>query len=149
MNAHKPIDLLLVEDDPADVDLTREAMEDSSIKANLHVVNNGLKALAFLRKEGEYTQAPTPDLIFLDLNMPEKDGREVLAEVKQNLDLRFIPVIVLTTSNTQGDITNCYRLGANCYITKPTGLERFKEIVEAIENFWFKIARLPARKSGE
>jgi two-component system response regulator len=145
MEAVKAIDLLLVEDDPGDVDLIKETMEALTILANLYVVNDGVEALAFLRKEREYSQAPTPDLIFLDLNMPGKDGREALSELKLDEGLRLIPVVVLTSSSSEDDVINSYRLGANCYVTKPTGLAQFMKTIQIIEEFWFTIVKLPTR----
>ncbi|MBX5493058.1 MAG: response regulator [Chloroflexi bacterium] len=140
----EPIEILLVEDSPADVDLTREALEDAKVSNNLHVVADGVEALAFLRREGPYVEAPRPDLILLDLNLPKKDGREVLAEIKADPALRRIPVVVLTTSEAEQDIVRSYDLHANCYITKPVDLDAFIEVVRSIEGFWLAIVRLPA-----
>ncbi|MBF0496985.1 MAG: response regulator [Deltaproteobacteria bacterium] len=145
MNHYKPLEILLVEDDPADVDLTQEAMESSKIKVNLHVVNNGVEAMDFLRGQGRFATAPHPDLILLDLNMPKKDGREVLAEIKADDKLKLIPVVVLTTSQAEEDILRSYDLGANCYISKPVGLIEFSRVVRSIEDFWFTVVKLPAR----
>lgn len=149
MDDVRPIDVLLVEDDPGDVDLTRETMEESKILANLHVVGDGIEAMAFLRKEGKYADAITPDLIFLDLNMPRKDGRQVLEELKRDDILKTIPVVVLTTSDADEDIVKSYNLGANCFVTKPTGLDEFVKVVEAIEGFWFTVVKLPTRTRYE
>ena len=143
--AAKPVEVLLVEDDPGDVLLTEETLLGSKIRTNLHVVGDGVEALAFLRKEGEYAAVPRPDLILLDLNMPRKDGREVLAEVKADADLKTIPVAVLTTSSQDEDILKSYELHANCYITKPVGLEQFATVVQSLEDFWFTIVRLPPK----
>ena len=139
-----PIEILLVEDSPADVDLTREALEDAKVHNNLHVASDGVEALAFLRREGRYVDAPHPDLILLDLNLPKKDGREVLAEIKADPLLRRIPVVVLTTSDAEQDILRSYDLHANCYVTKPVDLDAFIHVVRSIEDFWLAIVRLPS-----
>ncbi len=141
----KPVDVLLVEDDPGDVLLTEETLLGSKIRTNLHVAGDGVEALAFLRKEGRYAGVPRPDLILLDLNMPRKDGREVLAEIKEDPDLKTIPVAVLTTSSQDEDILRSYELHANCYITKPVGLEQFATVVQSLEDFWFAIVKLPPK----
>ena len=140
----EPIEILLVEDSPADVDLTREALEDAKVRNNLHVASDGVEALAFLRREGRYADAPHPDLILLDLNLPKKDGREVLAEIKADPLLRRIPVVVLTTSEAEQDILQSYDLHANCYVTKPVDLDAFMHVVRSIEDFWLAIVRLPS-----
>jgi CheY-like chemotaxis protein len=139
----EPIDILLVEDSPADVDLTREALEDAKVRNNLHVVEDGVEALAFLRREGQYEASPRPDLVLLDLNLPKKDGREVLAEIKADQNLRRIPVVILTTSEAEQDILRSYDLHANCYVTKPVDLEQFITVIKSIENFWLVIVKLP------
>lgn len=139
----EPIEILLVEDNPGDVRLTVEALKDSKLRNNLSVVSDGVRALAFLRREAPYTDAPRPDLILLDLNLPRKDGREVLEEIKQDDNLKRIPVVVLTTSNDEVDIIASYNRHANCYITKPVDLNRFIQIVKKIEDFWFYIVQLP------
>jgi CheY-like chemotaxis protein len=139
----KPIEILLVEDNPGDVRLTREALKDSKLNNNLHVVNDGLEALAFLRKEGKYINAPRPDLILLDLNLPKKNGRDVLTEIKEDPDLKRIPVVILTTSSAEEDIIKSYNSHANCYITKPVDFEQFIKVVKKIEDFWFTIVKLP------
>jgi two-component system response regulator len=139
----RPIEILLVEDDPGDVELTRETLLESKIMLNLNVVSDGVEALAYLRKEGPYTQAMHPDLLLLDLNLPRKDGREVLEEMKADNHLRSIPVIVLTTSKAEEDILRSYDLGASCYIPKPVGFEQFTKVVRSIEEFWFTVVRLP------
>jgi two-component system response regulator len=141
-----PVEILLVEDDPADVDLLRETMAEWRIVANLHTVEDGMDALAFLRREGPYAEVPRPDLIFLDLNLPGVDGREVLAEIKTDHDLKQIPVVVFTTSQEEKDIDRCYLLGANCFITKPVGLAEYSRVVKGIEDFWLTIVRLPGRE---
>jgi two-component system, chemotaxis family, response regulator Rcp1 len=141
----RPIEILLVEDNPGDARLTREALREGKIRNNLHHARDGVEALAFLRREGEYAKAPTPDLVLLDLNLPRKDGREVLAEMKQDRRLRTIPVVVLTTSEAENDIVRSYELHANCYITKPVDLEKFIEIVREIESFWLAVVTLPNR----
>jgi len=139
----KPIEILLVEDNPGDVRLTHEAFKEGKISNNLNVVSDGVAALAYLRQEGEYAGTPRPDVILLDLNLPKKDGREVLAEIKQDPDLRRIPVVVLTTSQAEQDILKSYNLHANCYITKPVDLERFITVVKSIETFWLTVVKLP------
>jgi two-component system, chemotaxis family, response regulator Rcp1 len=141
--APQPIDILLVEDNPGDVDLTIEALKDGKVRNRLSIVEDGVAAMAFLRREGKYADAPRPDLILLDLNLPKKDGREVLAETKADERLRRIPVVVLTTSSSEQDILKSYDLHANCYITKPVDLEQFIEVVQAIEGFWLTIVKLP------
>lgn len=139
----EPIEILLVEDNAGDVRLTREAFREGKVRNNLHVAVDGVEAMAFLRREGGYASVPHPDLILLDLNLPRKDGREVLAEVKQDPDLKRIPVVVLTTSQAEQDILKSYHLHANCYITKPVDLEKFLFVVRSLENFWLTIVRLP------
>ncbi|WP_089092717.1 response regulator [Nodularia sp. NIES-3585] len=138
-----PIEVLLVEDNPGDAQLTRIALEDSKIAVNLNVVEDGVEAMAFLRKQGNYAKAPHPDIVLLDLNLPKKDGREVLAEIKADHRLRRIPVVVLTTSQSEEDILKAYNLSANCFITKPVDFDQFVKIVQSIENFWFAIVKLP------
>ena len=138
------IEILLVEDNPGDARLTREAMREGKILNRLHHVPDGVEALAFLRHEGEFCDVPVPDIILLDLNMPRKDGREVLAEIKEDSRLKLIPVVVLTASEAEEDIIESYELHANCYIAKPVNLERFTEIVRVIENFWLSIVTLPS-----
>jgi chemotaxis family two-component system response regulator Rcp1 len=142
----KSIDVLLVEDNPGDVRLTKEALKEGKVQINLSIVTNGLEAMAFLRKEGEYKNAPKPDLILLDLNLPIKDGREVLEEIKNDDDLKYIPVVVLTTSEAEQDIFRTYELHVNCYITKPVDYEQFITVVRSIEEFWFTIVKLPRRE---
>ena len=141
----RPVEILLVEDDPADVLLTQEALLGSKIRNNLHVVDDGVEALAFLRQEDTYRDVPRPDLILLDLNMPRKDGREVLADIKEDPGLKAIPVAVLTTSSQDEDILKSYELHANCYITKPVGLEQFATVVQSLDDFWFTIVKLPPK----
>ncbi|MDH6055682.1 response regulator [Umezakia ovalisporum] len=138
-----PIEVLLVEDNASDAHLTRMALEDSKIAVNLHVVEDGVEAMAFLRKQEQYNQVPHPDIILLDLNLPKKDGREVLAEIKADQNLRGIPIVVLTTSQWSEDILKVYNLSANCFITKPVDFDQFVKIVQSIENFWFAIVKLP------
>jgi two-component system response regulator len=138
-----PIEVLLVEDNPGDVQLTRLALEDSKIAVNLSVVEDGVEAMEFLQKQGKYANIRNPDIILLDLNLPKKDGREVLAEIKTHQALRRIPVVVLTTSQAEEDILKAYNLAANCYITKPVDFDQFVKIVQSIENFWFTIVKLP------
>ncbi len=139
----RPIEILLVEDNPGDIHLTRAALKDSKILNHLHVVQDGDAAIAYLRREGDYGSAPRPDLILLDLNLPGKDGREVLGEVKEDTDLRRIPVVILTTSSSDEDILATYNHHANCYITKPVDLTGLTRIVDSIEDFWLSIVRLP------
>jgi len=142
----KPIDILLVEDNPGDVRLTREALKEGKVLNTLYVAEDGVFALEFLRKEGRFADMPRPDIIFLDLNLPRKDGREVLAEIKSDPTLRSIPVVILTTSKAEEDIVRTYDLHANCYITKPVDLEQFITVVQSVEEFWFSIVRLPLDK---
>ena len=143
INMIKPIEILLVEDNPGDVDLTREALEGGKLRNNLHVVGDGEEAMAFLRKKGKHAGAPRPGLVLLDLNLPKKNGREVLAEIKTDDHLKRIPVVVLTTSQAEEDIAKSYNLHANCYITKPIELGHFIKVVQAIEEFWLTIVELP------
>jgi chemotaxis family two-component system response regulator Rcp1 len=139
----RPIEILLAEDSATDVMLTEEALEFAKMRNNLHIVKDGVEAMAFLRKEREYSDKPRPDLILLDLNMPRKDGREVLTEVKTDDDLKTIPVVVLTTSQAQEDVIKAYGLHANCYISKPVDFDQFTNVVKAIDNFWFTVVTLP------
>ncbi|HIE30944.1 MAG TPA: response regulator [Methanosarcinales archaeon] len=139
----KPIEILLVEDNPGDVRLTLEALNDGKMKNNMHVAKDGVEALQFLQRVGKYADAPCIDLILLDLNLPKKDGREVLAEIKADEDLKHIPVIVLTTSMAEQDIFRAYDLHANCYVTKPINLDQFIKVVKSIEEFWLTVVRLP------
>ncbi|MBW4452852.1 MAG: response regulator [Nostoc indistinguendum CM1-VF10] len=138
-----PIEVLLVEDNPGDAQLTRIALEESKISIHLNVVEDGVEAMAFLRKQEKYVKAAHPDIVLLDLNLPRKDGREVLAEIKGDENLKRIPVVVLTTSQAEEDILKAYNLCANCYITKPVDFDQFVKIVQSIENFWFAIVKLP------
>ncbi|MBN1514851.1 MAG: response regulator [Phycisphaerae bacterium] len=138
----RPIELLMVEDNPGDVRLTREALKQGKVRNNLHVVEDGDAAVAFVRREGPFADSPRPDLILLDLNLPKKDGREVLALLKADENLRRIPVVILTTSQAEADIIKAYNLNANCYITKPVDVEQFIRAVRAIEDFWLTIVRL-------
>lgn len=139
----RPIEILLVEDNPGDVDLTIEAMSEARVYNTLHVAWDGVEAMAFLRQEGAFADAPRPDLILLDLNLPRKGGLEVLAEVKQDPDLCRIPVVVLTTSAADEDVVYTYNLHANCFITKPVDLEQFLNVVRAVNDFWLSIVKLP------
>lgn len=139
----KVIDVLLVEDNPDDVELTMEAFDESKLKVKLHVAIDGVEALNFLQREAGYTDAPEPDLILLDLNLPKKDGREVLKEIKKDDRLRAIPVVILTTSESEADILKSYQLYANCYITKPVDFEQFARVIASVEQFWFTVVRLP------
>jgi two-component system response regulator len=140
-----PIEILLVEDNPGDVRLTREALQDAKILNTLHVVEDGVAALDFLQRRPPYLQAPRPDLVLLDLNLPKKDGREVLATVKSDPALRTIPVVVLTTSQAEEDVLRAYNLSANCYISKPVDFDQFTKIVQTIEEFWLSIVTLPPK----
>lgn len=140
----RPVEILLVEDNPGDVRLTQELLKDGKIANNLSVVGDGVEAIAFLRRQDNFAQAPRPDLILLDLNLPRKDGREVLAEIKFNEEWRRIPVIVLTTSQAEEDILKAYDFHANCYISKPIDLEQFIRVVRSIEAFWLTIVKLPS-----
>lgn len=142
----KPVEILLVEDSPGDVRLTMEALRDGKVRNSLAVVGDGVDALAYLRREGPYASAARPDLILLDLNLPRMDGRDVLAQIKADPDLRQIPVVVLTTSAAEQDILRAYELSGNCYITKPVDLDQFFEVVRSIETFWLYIVKLPPRK---
>ncbi len=139
----KPIEILLVEDNPGDVRLTKEALIEGKVLNKLHVVEDGVEALAFLNREGRYADVSRPELILLDLNLPKKDGRHVLADIKANGDLRRIPVVVLTTSDSEEDILKSYDLNANCYITKPVDLDQFISVVKSINEFWLSIVKLP------
>ena len=144
MALEKTVEILLVEDNPGDARLAQEAIRDAQSRNHLNWVIDGVEALTFLRREGRHRQAPRPDLILLDLNLPRKDGRELLAEIKKDEEFRRIPVIVLTTSEAEEDISRAYRLRANCYITKPPQLDELVRIIRSIEEFWFRVARLPA-----
>ena len=140
----RPIDILMVEDNPGDIRLTLEALKENKMNNALHVAKDGVQAMAFLRQEGEYADAPRPDLILLDLNLPRKDGREVLAEIKADPSLMRIPVVILTTSQAEEDILRSYNLHANCFVTKPVDLDQFIRVVQSIEQFWLTIVKLPA-----
>ncbi len=140
---NKPVEILLVEDNPGDVRLTKEALKEGKLVNNVNVVGDGVEALAFLRREGQYKDAASPDVILLDLNLPKKDGRDVLAEIKEDSNLRRIPVVILTTSSAEQDILKTYDLHANCFITKPVDLDQFIRVVQMIEDFWLTIVKLP------
>ena len=140
---YRPVEILLVEDSPTDVLLAKEALESSKLINNLHIVNDGVEAMAFLNREGHFAESPCPDLILLDLNLPKKDGREVLSEIKEDDRFKRIPVVVLTTSKDETDVLKAYGLHANCYIVKPVDFEKFVEVVDSIENFWFSVVTLP------
>jgi two-component system response regulator len=141
------LQILLVEDSPSDVRLTREAFKDAKVQVNLHVVTDGAEAMDFLLKQGKHANAPVPDLILLDLNLPKKDGREVLDEIKESPTLKSIPVVILTTSQARADIMDSYRHHANCYIAKPVDLEGFLKVVKSIDGFWLSVVKLP-REAG-
>ena len=138
-----PIEILLVEDSPGDVRLTREAFKDARVLVNLHVAGDGEEAMAFLKREGKYSSKPRPDIILLDLNLPKKDGRAVLAEIKEDPNLQTIPVVILTMSASEEDVLRSYSLHANCYITKPVDLDGFLKVVKSIDGFWLSVVRLP------
>jgi len=143
MVSARPVEILLVEDSPADVRLTREALKQYKVLNKLSVVGDGEQAIAFLRQEGEYADVPRPDLLLLDLNLPKKDGREVLEEIKKDEKLRRIPVVVLTTSKAEEDVLKAYDLNANCYVTKPVDLDQFMKVVKSVGCFWLSIVKLP------
>ena len=138
-----PIEILLVEDNPGDVRLTKEALKEGKVYSNLHTVKDGVEAMEFLRKQGKYKDVPRPDIILLDLNLPRKDGREVLEEIKSDNELKRIPVVVLTTSKAEEDVLRTYNLHANCYVTKPVDLEKFIVVVKSIDVFWLTVVTLP------
>lgn len=140
------MEILLVEDNEADIRLTQEGIKETKIHNNLHVVRDGEEAMDFLYKRGDYRDAVTPELILLDLNLPKKDGREVLKEIKNDDALSHIPVVILTTSEAEKDIVKSYKLHANCYVTKPMGIDQFVEVIKAIEDFWFSIVKLPTEE---
>jgi len=146
--SEKPIEVLLAEDNPGDVRLTRNALKGSIIRMNLNVVGDGDELLGYLRRKGNYSQAPRPELILLDLNMPKKDGREALAEIKKDANLDCIPVVVFTSSEAEEDIFGSYKLRANAYVTKPTFVEQYTTAVKSIEDFWLRAAKLPKQLSG-
>ena len=140
-----PVEILLAEDNPGDVTLTRKALKEGKLANNLHVATDGVEALEFLRQEDEYADAPQPDLVLLDLNMPRKDGKAVLESMQADEGLRRIPVVVLTSSESEADIARSYELNANAYLTKPVDFDGFVEIVDRIEAFWFQVVKLPER----
>ena len=143
-----PIEVLLVEDSPGDVRLTQEAFRDANSAVHLHVASDGIEAMAFLRREGIHSQAPRPDLILLDLNLPKMDGREVLAHIKDDAKLKTIPTVILTTSDAEADIVKSYQLQANCYLSKPVQLDAFETLVKSINDFWLTKVKLPQQRSG-
>jgi CheY-like chemotaxis protein len=142
-NSLRPVRVLLVEDSPTDLLMTREALERSKLRIEIHAVEDGVKTMEFLRRTGKYSNAPRPDLVLLDLNLPKKDGREVLAEIKADPALKSIPVVILTTSKAEEDIARAYQSHANCFITKPVGFANFNEVMRSIERYWFAVATLP------
>jgi two-component system, chemotaxis family, response regulator Rcp1 len=148
MQYRKLIEILLVEDNPGDVRLTREAMRDGRVLNRMSVVADGIEAMDFLHRRGQYVDAPRPDLILLDLNLPRKDGREVLSEIKRDPELKCIPVVILTTSEAEQDILKTYELHANCYITKPVDLEQFLRVARVVEDFWFTTVTLPGNRTS-
>ena len=141
-----PVEILLVEDNPGDHRLTTEAMHEGKVYNNLHWAKDGVEALDFLKRRGKFANAPRPDIILLDLNLPKKDGREVLSEIKQDDDLRSIPVVILTTSQAEEDVLRSYDLHANCYVTKPVDLDKFIVVVQSIDRFWLNVVTLPPCK---
>ena len=143
----RQVEFLLAEDNPGDVRLTQEALRESKIRNNLNVVPDGMEAMAFLRKQGKYAGVPTPDVVLLDLNLPKKDGREVLADIKSDPVLTRIPVVIITSSEAEQDILRTYDLHANCYVTKPVDLDQFIKVIQSIENFWLTIVKLPSSVS--
>jgi two-component system, chemotaxis family, response regulator Rcp1 len=145
MNTARPIEILLIEDSPSDAALTIEALQNGKISNNLSRVGDGIEALAYLRQQDRFAKSPRPDLIMLDLNLPKKDGREVLRELKNDPSFKLIPVIVLTTSRADKDVLQSYELNANCYITKPVDFQQFIDVVKSIEHFWLSVVTLPAR----
>jgi CheY-like chemotaxis protein len=144
MKKSRPVNILLIEDNPGDVRLAQEAFKEGNINVDLNVAMDGMEAINYLRKVGEFSSATTPDLVLLDLNLPKKDGREVLSDIKADPTLRSIPVVILTTSNAEQDILNSYNLHVNCYINKPVDFDRFFDIIQKIEDFWLNIAILPS-----
>ena len=144
----RPIEILLVEDSPSDTDLTLEALKDFKVRNNVSVVEDGVQALQFLRRQPPYVDVPRPDMIMLDLNLPRKDGREVLAEIKTDDDLKTIPTVVLTTSRAEQDVLRAYQLNANCYINKPVDFNQFLDVVRSIESFWLFVVTLPPGPEG-
>ena len=140
----KPIEILMVDDNPGDIDLAREALEEGKVSNTLHIAHDGIEALAFLRRQGKYAAVPRPDLILLDLNMPRMSGQETLAEIKKDSTLMRIPVVILTTSQAERDVTASYNLHANCYIIKPVDFGQFMSVVKAIDNFWLSVVKLPS-----
>jgi len=142
-DGRSPVEILLVEDNPGDERLTREALREGKVYHNLHWVKDGVEAMAFLRRQGKYADVPRPDIVLLDLNLPKKDGREVLEEIKSDEDLKRIPVVVLTTSKAEEDVLRTYNLHANCYVTKPVDLEKFIVVVRSIDVFWLTVVTLP------
>ena len=146
VTSQKPVEILLVEDSPGDARLTVEALKEGKVLNHLNVVRDGVEALVFLRRGGSYANATPPDVILLDLNLPKKDGREVLAEIKTDPELKRIPVVILTTSKSEEDVLKSYNLHANCYITKPVDLEQFMKVVKSIEEFWLTVVKLPSHR---
>jgi chemotaxis family two-component system response regulator Rcp1 len=143
VEANRPVEILLVEDNPGDERLTREALKEGKVYSNLYWAKDGVEAMQFLRGEGKYAGAVRPDIILLDLNLPKKDGREVLQEIKNDDDLKRIPVVILTTSKAEEDVLKTYNLHANCYVTKPVDLEKFIVVVKSIDRFWLTVVTLP------
>jgi chemotaxis family two-component system response regulator Rcp1 len=143
LNENRPVEILLVEDNPGDERLTREALKEGKVYSNLHWVKDGVDAMEFLRRQGKHASAPRPDIILLDLNLPKKDGREVLQDIKNDPELKRIPVVVLTTSKAEEDVLRTYNLHANCYVTKPVDMEKFIVVVKSIDVFWLTVVTLP------
>ena len=145
VEALRRIEILLVEDNPGDARLTMEALKEGKIHNNLHIAGDGVEAMEFLRRQKKYSGVPRPDIILLDLNLPKKSGMDVLAEIKNDPDLKIIPIVVLTTSSAEQDIINTYNLHANCYITKPVDLDQFIKVIKTVKDFWFTIVKLPTK----
>lgn len=139
----RPIEILLVDDDEGDIKLTRRALEKDKLRINIHVARDGAEAMSFLKKEGAHAASPKPDMILLDLNMPRKDGRQTLGEIKSNDDLKDIPIIILTTSASHEDVVKSYKDGCNCFVTKPVDLKQFTKIIQTLKEFWFAVVKLP------
>jgi two-component system, chemotaxis family, response regulator Rcp1 len=148
-SSNKIADILIVEDNPGDARLIKEVLNSNKIYTSLHMVKDGVEAMEFLRNEGKYSSVPKPDLIILDLNLPRKDGREVLSEIKSDTELKHIPIVIMTISQAEEDILKSYNLHANCYITKPIDLNQFIKVVKSIEDFWFTIVKLPPKSNNE
>lgn len=148
LSVSSPFEVLLIEDDAADIELTEEALSEAEFPVNLNAVRNGIEAIAYLQKANPFQDIKIPDLILLDLNLPGMSGKEILQAIRQDSDLRHIPIAVLTTSQSQQDVNDSYKLGANCYVSKPVGLDEFNGVIQALEHFWFTTAKIPSRSAG-